>query len=161
MKTKKCSGCGRLLDSQNTSDLCYSCQDILGIERFEGIESPFMTASELAQYFRTSVEHIRRLNRKGDLPTPISLGRLDLWDKDVIEQWKKSRYKYQPTTAAKVDAIDELHGGGHIDETTGKYIVGKKEDIQVIVASKGKRRRKAKIDIVTISHTTSEHNNKG
>jgi len=116
---------------------------------------------ELADYFITSVETIRRLNRRGELPEPISLGRLDLWHKDVIEQWKQSRYKYPPTTAINIDGITELHGGGHIDETTGKYIVGKKEDIPVVVASKGKRRGKAKIDIVTISSITSEHTNKG
>ena len=86
MKTKICSGCGRLLGSHNTYDLCDRCQEKVKVERLDSIESPFMTAKELANYFRTSVEHIRRLNRGGELPEPISLGRLDLWEKDVIEQ---------------------------------------------------------------------------
>ena len=88
MKTKICSGCGRLLGSQNTYDLCDRCQEKVKVERLDGVESPFMTAKEVAVYFRTSVENIRRLNRGGDLPEPISLGRLDLWDKMLLSNGK-------------------------------------------------------------------------
>ena len=163
MQTKKCKSCGKTIDRRTQSDLCMNCQKILELERLDSQESPFLTVKEMAVMFRTNEENIRYLNRKEPtFPRAFRLrrGRL-LFRKDDVEQYIKSKYQLPPSLVRDVEAIKKLHGGVHHAKDAEKDKVGRKEDIPVVVVSKGKGRKKERHEIRTMTSYHSDHVDKG
>ena len=46
-----------------------------------------LSAADLAQQFKVSIRHIRRLDATGQLPRPVRIGRLVRWLSAEIDAW--------------------------------------------------------------------------
>jgi len=53
--------------------------------------SPYMTISEVAAYFRLSINTIRAWRRLGKLPQAFKQGKIVRWKREVIEAWEATR----------------------------------------------------------------------
>ncbi len=138
MKGRECSKCGKRLTFYNPSHICWSCQEKLAEDKWKAIEGPYVHVEDIAVVLDLSEEQVRRLWRDGRLPPVLSLTRKLKWDKEFFLSWIRSQHRAPPVLGRQLEAFIKAHGGLHANETTGEYELGRKEDIQVQVYSKGK-----------------------
>ena len=138
MAERKCSRCGKPMNSFNPTHICYVCQDKLADQRWRAIESPFVEVKDIAEVLVLSKEQVRRLWREGRLPPALSLTKKLRWDKEFFLNWIRSQHKAPPVLGRQFEAFIEAHGGLHADEATGALKLGQKEKFQIAVYSKGK-----------------------
>ena len=145
---RRCSKCGIPLTIHNPTHICWTCQDKLAKESLRGFDGPNIDVKQIAYILELGEEEVRRLWREGRLPPAISLTRKLQWDKEFFQTWILSQHKVPPALGRQFEAFIKAHGGLHLDDVTGEYRLGKKEDIQVWVYSKDESGRvvgKAKI----------------
>lgn len=138
MKNRNCSKCGTPLNSYNPSHICYRCQEKMVDEKWESIKGQYVKVKDIAVILDVSEEQVRRLWREGRLPPAVSLIRVLKWDKEFFRSWIRSQHKAPPALGRQLEAFIATHGGLQVDEATGDYKLGKKEDFQILVYSKGK-----------------------
>lgn len=133
---RTCSQCGTKLNQYNDGTLCVLCQDKESEKLTTGDRYRY-DAEEVARLLGLkSAEQVRRLARNKKLPPRIPAVRRWLWDKEVVDRWRKSEGELSKGSAEQLAALADAHGGWHFDKASGQWELGEVEVVSPIVSDR-------------------------